>query len=108
MALSVKYTALLLLPLIAAAIAVLSVSLTACTLYLWVGVMSRLDSIPLDSSPLKSLANYAPSFRLPIPRAILTGIDLSIAHNRPDLWAFYVSAPNTAAECGTTSSRTGS
>jgi hypothetical protein len=104
--LAVKYTVLLLVPialfvllrrgasgrerLAACALTALVTCLTACTLYLWVGVMTPLGSIPLQSGPLKTLAAAAPSLRLPLPRAVLTGIDLSIDHNRPELWASYV------------------
>lgn len=105
-ALAVKYTALLLFPIAlfallrrsasgrerlwSCAVAALAACFTACTLYLWVGVMTPVGSIPLQSPVLKTLAAAAPSLRLPLPRGVLTGIDLSIDHNRPELWTSYV------------------
>jgi hypothetical protein len=105
-ALAVKYTALLLFPIglvcaivrattlrrrLAAGVVLLSTAgVTVCTLYLWVGVMTPLGSVPLRTPFLKKLAAQAPSLPLPLPRAVLTGIDMSVEHNRPELWASYV------------------
>ena len=106
LALAVKYTALLLFPIAlfallrrgasgrecmrSCAVTALVACFTTCTLYLWVGVMTPIGSIEMHSPLLKTLAAAAPSLRLPIPRGVLTGIDLSIDHNRPDLWTSYV------------------
>ncbi len=105
-ALAVKYTALLLFPIAlfallrsgassrervrSCAVAALATCVTACTLYLWVGVMTPVGSIQLQSPLLKTLATAAPWLRLPLPRSVLTGIDLSIDHNRPELWTPYL------------------
>ncbi len=104
--LAVKYTSVLLIPtaflalilrgrstrdrLQALAIATAAAWLTVCSLYLWVGVMVPLGSIPLQTPILKSIASLTPALPFPIPRSVLTGIDMSMAHDRPELWPSYV------------------
>lgn len=105
-ALSVKYTSVLLIPIAllalgrrdpmlrervaAIAVATLSAWFTTCTLYLWVGVMAPLSSIPLTTPLLKALVSVAPSLPFPLPRSVLTGIDMSMAHDRADFWPSYI------------------
>lgn len=64
--------------------------LTASALYLFVGVATPLGAIPLETPSLRRAAAVAPSWSLPIPAAIMTGIDASLAHNQPGLWASYI------------------
>jgi len=104
--LAVKYTSVLLFPIAllalilrghstrerlqACAVATAAAWFTVCSLYLWVGVMVPLGSIPLQTPLLKSIATLLPGLRFPIPRSVLTGIDMSMAHDRPEFWPSYV------------------
>lgn len=107
LALAVKYTALLLVPvgilfivaragdkaarrLLSLAAAALVACLAASLFYLGVGIFEPLGSIPLQVQRLNSIAALAPSLPVPLPRSILTGIDASMAHNQPGLWASYI------------------
>lgn len=107
LAFAVKFTAVLLLPITTAVILIsdraelrhrvaslITVSLAAFLAmdfaYLWVGMMEPIKTVPLQTPMLQTLASSFPTLRLPIPRSVLTGIDVSMAHNQPDLWASYV------------------
>ncbi|MEO8358722.1 MAG: hypothetical protein ABI672_01730 [Vicinamibacteria bacterium] len=107
LAFAVKFTAVLLPPIAIAVILIgdraelrhriaslMTVSLAAFLAmdlaYLWVGVMEQLKNVPFQTPMLKTLASFLPTLRLPVPRGVLTGIDVSMAHNRADLWASYV------------------
>jgi len=50
--------------------------------YLFRDVGMRLDASDWASAPLRGLAAVAPWLRLPLPRGLLTGLDLSLAHER--------------------------
>ncbi|MBK5254791.1 MAG: glycosyltransferase family 39 protein, partial [Vicinamibacteria bacterium] len=106
-AFAVKYTALLLLPVAGLFLlvrrgaslrlrlghlgaAMVSAGLTVSVLYLGVGVFQRLGDIPFQTPILRSIAAALPSLPLPIPRAVVTGIDVSMAHNDPAHWASYI------------------
>jgi hypothetical protein len=105
--LAVKYTALLLIPVAAAALllvggvpparrlanlalAAACACLVASIFYLGVGVLVPLGSLTLETPLLKAGAAALSWMPLPLPRSVLTGIDASMAHNRPDLWASYI------------------
>jgi hypothetical protein len=64
--------------------------LTASGLYLFVGVGAPLASLPWRTPLLQSLANLLPSFPVPFPRSILTGIDISRDHDQHLLWNCYL------------------
>lgn len=55
--------------------------LTVSALYLMVGVGVPLGSLSFRTPILQDIANGWPSVRLPFPRSILTGIDISKNHN---------------------------
>src|SRR2546425_994556 len=63
----------------AAALATLGVLAAA---YLFHDVGSRLDAVDWASAPLRGLSALAPWLRLPLPGGLLTGLDLSLAHER--------------------------
>jgi len=50
--------------------------------YLFHDVGLRLDAVEWNSAPLRGLAAVAPWLRLPMPQGLLTGLDLSLAHER--------------------------
>ena len=50
--------------------------------YLFHDVGQRLDAVEWTSAPLRGLAAVAPWLRLPMPQGLLTGLDLSLAHER--------------------------
>jgi hypothetical protein len=105
--LATKYTAVLLAP-AALLVAILRgpssgperfkrfcVGLMSCILvmdclYLWVGVLKPLGSVAFLTPMMTNVAATFPSLPLPIPPSVLTGIDASMAHNSPTLWASYM------------------
>ena len=105
--LAVKFTALLLAPVAVGAMlsggtaprarrlgsvafAAVIACLVASGLYLGVGVLVPLGTIPLEVPALKTVAAAFSGMPLPLPRSVLTGIDASMSHNRPELWASYI------------------
>src|SRR6185436_16658889 len=50
--------------------------------YLFRDVGMRLDAVEWNSAPLRGLAAVAPWLRLPLPQGLMTGLDLSLAHER--------------------------
>ena len=106
LAFAMKYTAVLLVPVSALGLilmtpgaakqlrnvlfAILAGLFTMGGLYLWVNVFTPIGSLGLESPLLRSIAAAVPWMRVPFPAAVLTGIDMSIAHNLPSLWNCYL------------------
>ena len=64
--------------------------LTANALYLLVGVWAPLGSLAFRTPVLQNLSEILPSFRLPFPRSVLTGIDISMDHDAHTNWSCYL------------------
>lgn len=107
LAFATKYTAVLLLPLTllmfrgartarpwAKPLALVLVAVAACitlnAAYLGVGAFQRLGEVPLQSPLLIAARSALRDLPLPFPSAVVTGIDASLAHNTPELWASYI------------------
>lgn len=65
------------------ALCLLSALATIDAGYLFTGVGSTLAELPLVSGPLLRLGRLLPSLPLPVPAAFVTGLDLSLAAERP-------------------------
>lgn len=63
---------------------------TTSTLYLLVGVWVPLGSVSFKTPLLQGVAHAVPSLPLPFPRSILTGIDSSMYDNRIITWPCYL------------------
>jgi hypothetical protein len=68
--------------LVAVAVAALAIVAVLASAYLFHDVGRRLDAVEWSSAPLRGLAALAPGLRLPLPTGLLTGLDLSLAHER--------------------------
>lgn len=66
----------------AALVAGLITLMVLAAAYLFHDVGARLDAGEWASAPLRSLSAAAPWLRLPLPQGLLTGLDLSLAHER--------------------------
>ncbi len=66
----------------AVAVGALAIVAVLASAYLFHDVGRRLDAVEWSSAPLRGLAALAPGLRLPLPNGLLTGLDLSLAHER--------------------------
>jgi len=67
-------------------VALLAATFTTCATYLFIHVGAPLGAIQWDSTPFRRAAGLLPGLRLPVPADFLTGIDLSLAHERTLQW----------------------
>lgn len=74
----------------ALALAALTAWVALCGAYRFRDIGVRLGSRAWQSPMLSSLAEQAPALRAPVPLAFLTGVDLSLAHERAKTFAVYL------------------
>jgi hypothetical protein len=105
LAFSVKYAAPLLVPLLvfvvardarerriacaarSLALATAALLVVVAIAYLGVGLFVPIGAIRFESDAFRSFQALWPELRLPVPRALLTGLDMSIRHDRE--WTVY-------------------